>query len=156
MSLWGRDKITLISKHPASSFLTFLLIGIFLLILFSSAPIRRELLFSASVFNQTWDGCLGVCAPLVATPKGLCCLLSGHLVHCSPSLYSRQFDSPLLTHPPVKSLYLCLPPPPSSDRFVLTATSCSPWLLAASVHACRKNVLPGAWIVLWKHVQHPV
>lgn len=34
------------SKHPASSFLIFLLIGIFLLILFSSAPVRRELLIS--------------------------------------------------------------------------------------------------------------
>lgn len=110
----------------------------------------------ASIFNQTWDECLGVCAPLVSVPKGLCCLLSWHLVHCSPSLYSRQFHSPLLTHPTCEAF---VPLSPSSSiiwQFFLTATSCSPSLLAASVHACRKNVLPGAWIVLLKHVQHPV
>lgn len=61
---------TSFSEHPAPSFLTFLLIGIFLLIFFSFALVRKELLFS----TKPETGALGFvslwCLPRSSTASG--------------------------------------------------------------------------------------
>lgn len=113
----------------------------------------------AAIFSQTWDQCFGVCAPLVSAPYfhgiwatvHLSSIPDNLILHCS-----RQ-PSPAAKHAQPSSYSSGSPPPPSSDRFVLTATFCSPRLFAASVHLHRKKcMLLGAWIVLLKYVQHPV
>lgn len=154
MSLWGRDKIHRSPNTlPHPSWHSYYLAS-FYSHLFSSAPVRRELLFStkpetsALGFVPLW--CLHQRVFAVFF-HGICSIV--HLPSIQDNLILICSRQPI---PPGQPLYLCPPPPPSSDRFVLPATSCSPWLPAASVHACRKNVLPGAWIVLFKHVQHPV
>lgn len=66
----GKRQNTSFSKHSAPSFLTFLLIGTFLLVFFSSALVRKELLFSVKPETGALGFVLPWCRPRTFTASG--------------------------------------------------------------------------------------